>query len=65
VVRDRILKQPKGDRAFVELLLVSRDVGLEPLQVACELVLDGGVITAAVVMNELQSVNGGVACRPL
>lgn len=54
VVRDRILKQPKGDRAFVELLLVAREVGLEPLQVACELALECGVITAAVVMNELR-----------
>ena len=53
-VRDRILKQPKGDRAFVELLLVAREVGLEPLQVACELALECGVITAAVIMNELR-----------
>lgn len=43
-----------GDRAFVELLLVAREVGLEALQVACELTLEGGVITAAVVMNELR-----------
>lgn len=50
-VRDRILKQPKGDRAFVELLLMAREVGLEPLQVACELTLESGVITGAVVMN--------------
>jgi len=48
LVRDRILKQPKGDRAFVELLMMAREFGLEPLQVACELVLDGNVITAAV-----------------
>ena len=48
LVRDRILKQPKGDRAFVELLMMAREFGLEPLQVACELVLDGDVITAAV-----------------
>ncbi len=54
MVRDRILKQPKGDRAFVELLLIAREVGLEPLQVACELALESGVITAAVVMNELR-----------
>ena len=54
LVRDRVLKQPKGDRAFVELLLVAREVGLEALQVACELALDGGVITAGVVMNELR-----------
>lgn len=65
VVRDRILKQPKGDRAFVELLLVSRDVGLEPLQVACELVLDGGVITAAVVMNELRRLTAASPATPL
>lgn len=38
----------------MELLLVAREVGLEALQVACELTLDGGVITAAVVMNELR-----------
>lgn len=54
LVRDRILKQPKGDRGFVELLLMARDVGLEPLQVACELVLDGNVVTAAVVLNEMR-----------
>jgi transposase len=54
LVRDRILKQPKGDRAFVELLLMAREAGLEALQVACELVLDGNVVTASVVMNEMR-----------
>jgi hypothetical protein len=54
LVRDRILKQPKGDRAFVELLMLAREFGLEPLQVACELVLDGNVVTAAVVLNEMR-----------
>jgi hypothetical protein len=53
-VRDRILKQPKGDRAFVELLLMARDAGLETLEVACELVLDGTVVTASVVLNEMR-----------
>ena len=53
-VRDRILKQPKGDRGFVELLILARDAGLEALQVACELVLEGNVVTAAVVMNEMR-----------
>ena len=53
-VRDRILKQPKGDRAFVELLMLARDAGLEPLEVACDLVLDGDVITASVVMNAMR-----------
>ena len=27
IVRDRILKQEKGDRAFVDLLLMTRDLG--------------------------------------
>jgi transposase len=54
LVRDRILKQPKGDRSFVELLLMARDVGLETLEVACDLVLDGNVVTASVVMNAMQ-----------
>ena len=33
---------------------MARDAGLEALQVACELVLEGNVVTAAVVMNEMR-----------
>ena len=54
LVRDRILKQPKGDRAFVELLMMAREVGLDVLQVACELALDGAAVSAPVVMNEMR-----------
>jgi len=54
LVRDRILRQPKGDRAFVELLLMARDAGLETLEVACELVLDGNVGSVRVVINEMR-----------
>ncbi|MDE2389549.1 MAG: IS21 family transposase, partial [Betaproteobacteria bacterium] len=57
VVRDRILKQDKGDRAFVELLLMARtlgDAGLETLEVACDLTLQTGIIAAAIVMNEMR-----------
>jgi transposase len=53
-VRDRLLKQPKGDRAFVELLLLARDKGLEALEVACEITLETGVISAAIIENELR-----------
>jgi len=53
-VRDRILKQPKGDRAFVELLLLAREVGMDALAIACELTLETGIVTAAVVTNELR-----------
>lgn len=53
-VRDRILKQPKGDRAFVELLMLAGEAGLDTLTVACELALEGGVVNAPVVMNELR-----------
>ena len=54
IVRDRILKQPKGDRAFVELLMMAGEAGLDALTVACELTLECGVVSAAVVMNELR-----------
>lgn len=56
VVRDRLLKQDKGDRAFVDLLLMARslgDCGLETLEVACDLTLQTGVISAAIVLNEM------------
>ena len=53
-VRDRILKQPKGDRAFVELLMLAGEAGLDALTVACELTLECGVVSAPIVMNELR-----------
>ena len=57
VVRDRMLKQDKGDRAFVDLLLMARDLGdegLEALEVACDLTLQTGVISSAIVLNEMR-----------
>jgi hypothetical protein len=65
VVRDRILKQPKGDRAFVELLLMARELnenGLETLEVACDLTLQTGIISAAIVLNEMRRLTE--AARP-
>jgi hypothetical protein len=46
VVRDRRLTLPKGDRTFVERLLLARELGREVLEVACELTLETGVISA-------------------
>ena len=54
LVCDRILKHPKGDRAFVELLMLAGEAGLDALTVACELTLEGGVVSAPIVMNELR-----------
>ncbi|MGP1665554.1 MAG: IS21 family transposase [Rhodanobacter sp.] len=54
LVRDRILKQPKGDSAFVELLMLAGEAGLEALEVACELALESGIVSAAIVLNELR-----------
>ena len=65
VVRDRVLKQDKGDRAFVELLLMARslgDNGLETLAVACDLTLQTGVIATAAVLNEMRRLTE--AARP-
>lgn len=57
VVRDRILKQDQGDRAFVDLLLMAKslgDNGLDALEVACDLTLQTGIISAAIVLNEMR-----------
>jgi len=65
IVRDRLLKQDKGDRAFVELLLMARSLGengLETLEVACDLTLQTGVIAAAIVLNEMRRLTE--AARP-
>lgn len=53
-VREHLLKQAKGDRAFVDLLLAARETGVEALAVACELVLERGGVTAPVILNELR-----------
>lgn len=54
VVRDRLMKQPKGDKAFVDLLLMAKEAGLEAMETACELTLETGIINASVVINELR-----------
>jgi transposase len=68
VVRDRILKQDKGDRAFVDLLLMARslgDSGLETLEVACDLTLQTGVTGAAIVLNEMRRLTEAARPKPL
>ncbi|MFZ2168918.1 MAG: hypothetical protein WAW61_04690 [Methylococcaceae bacterium] len=68
VVRDRILKQDKGDRAFVDLLLMTRslgDSGLETLDVACDLTLQTGIMSAAIVLNEMRRLTEAAKPKPL
>ena len=42
------------DRAFVELLMLAGEAGLDALTIACELTLEGGVVSAPIVMNALR-----------
>jgi len=53
-VRQTLLAQPKGDRAFADILLGARDAGLEALDIACQLALEYGKPSAAVILNELR-----------
>lgn len=59
------LKQKGGDKAFVELLLTARPHGLEPLEVACDLALQQGVATPAVVLNHLHRLTAPMASAPM
>lgn len=66
IVRDRVLKQDKGDRAYVELLIMARDLGdngLDALEVACDLTLQTGIVRAAIVLNEMRRLTE--AARPM
>jgi hypothetical protein len=53
-VRTTLLQQDKGDRAFVELLLLAREAGLDVLETACELALESGIVNGSVVQNEVR-----------
>jgi transposase len=54
VVRDQLLKQPKGDKAFVDVLLMAKEAGVEAMETACALTIETGIINASVVINELR-----------
>ncbi|MBN5380574.1 IS21 family transposase [Serratia marcescens] len=53
-VKEVLLTQSKGDRGFAEILLVARSTGLEALDVACQLALEYGKPSVAVILNELR-----------
>ncbi len=53
-VRKKLLQQDKGDKAFVDCLLLAKDVGIEAFETACELTLESGIITGSIVLNELR-----------
>lgn len=55
-VYERLLKQPGGDTACVDLLLAGRQHGLEPLEVAGARALAQGTVSAPVVLNQLHRV---------
>lgn len=52
-VLEHFLQQKGGDKAFVELLLLTHPHGLEPLEVACDLALEQGIATQPVILNYL------------
>jgi transposase len=52
-IRDRYLKQPGGDRDFVELLLLAQQYGLEIINKACEMALTDGTGHLATVINRV------------
>lgn len=53
-VRQTLMKQAKGDRAFADLLLAARETGLDALEVACQLALEHKAISAPIILNALR-----------
>jgi transposase len=64
-VKKHLLKQPKGDRAFVEILLALHEHGPELISVACELALEHRTVSAAVVLNHVHRLNAPTPIRSL
>ena len=52
-MKEKLLKSPQGDRAFVEVLLAMRRHGVDVVAVACELALEAGAIAAPVILNQV------------
>jgi hypothetical protein len=52
-VKERLLKSPQGDRAFVEVLLAMGRHGSDLVAVACELALEAGAVSAPVILNQV------------
>jgi len=53
-IRKQLLKQEKGDKAFVDCLLLAKEVGLDAFETACALTLEEGVITGSIILNEMR-----------
>lgn len=50
-IRDLYLKQPGGDREFVELLLKAQDHGMDVVQMACELAVEAKTLRLPAITN--------------
>ena len=53
-VRKILLRQSKGDKAFVDCLLLAKEVGIDAFETACELALKSGIVTGSIVLNEMR-----------
>ena len=58
------MKTAQGDRAFVQVLQAIRDHGLDPVSVACTLVLDQGTISAPIILNHVSRLVSPVRSAP-
>lgn len=53
-VRSILRQQDKNERAFVDLLLLTREAGLDAFETACELALESGIVNASVLQNAIR-----------
>lgn len=51
LVQAHLLAMAGGDKAFVEVLMVARDHGMEILETACAMALEQKVVTVTVILN--------------
>ena len=60
-VKTHLLRQTKGDRAFVDILLAIQQHGSELVTIACELALEHRCVSAAIVLNHIHRLSAPIS----
>lgn len=63
-IKKKYLKQPQGDRAFVELLLLIQVHGMETVEMACELAIEEKLTQLSAIINQIHRLTD-VDIKPL
>lgn len=56
-VKDVLMKELKGDRQFVDILIAVKNYGLDAVEVACSLAIENGAINSNYILSSISSLS--------